>query len=54
MVAHRLSTVRNADQIIVLDRGCIVESGKHDALLRCDGLYAAMWAAQATDDPIPA
>ncbi|MGO3224333.1 MAG: ABC transporter ATP-binding protein [Halomonas sp.] len=54
MVAHRLSTVRNADQIIVLDRGCIVESGKHDALLRCDGLYAAMWAAQATDDPVPA
>lgn len=46
MVAHRLSTVRNADQIIVLDRGRVVESGRHDDLLRRGGLYAAMWAAQ--------
>lgn len=44
MVAHRLSTVRNADMIVVLDRGRAVEAGTHDDLLAAGGLYARMWA----------
>lgn len=39
MIAHRLKTVRNADQIIVLDKGKIVQQGKHDDLMRQDGIY---------------
>ena len=39
IIAHRLSTVRNADQIIVLDRGVIVEQGTHEALIEKEGLY---------------
>ncbi len=43
MIAHRLSTVVDADKICVLSNGRIVESGKHDALLERDGIYAHMW-----------
>ncbi len=43
MIAHRLSTVRKADQIFVIDGGKIVESGKHDALVRENSMYARMW-----------
>lgn len=39
VIAHRLSTVRNADQILVLDQGCIVESGKHEELMDLKGIY---------------
>ena len=39
MIAHRLKTVRNADQIIVVDKGKIVQKGKHDELLKQDGIY---------------
>lgn len=39
MIAHRLKTVRNADQIIVIDKGKIVQKGKHDQLMREDGIY---------------
>jgi ATP-binding cassette, subfamily B, bacterial MsbA len=42
VIAHRLSTVRDADQILVLERGRIVETGGHNALLRKGGLYAEM------------
>jgi ATP-binding cassette subfamily C protein len=42
VVAHRLSTIRNADRIIVLDEGRVAESGTFDELLENDGLFAAM------------
>jgi ATP-binding cassette, subfamily B, bacterial len=43
-IAHRLSTVRDADQIVVLDHGRVHEQGTHDALLASDGRYAALAA----------
>lgn len=43
MIAHRMTTVRNADRIFVLKDGRIEESGTHDALVAADGLYAKMW-----------
>ncbi|MPM33336.1 Lipid A export ATP-binding/permease protein MsbA [bioreactor metagenome] len=43
MIAHRLTTVRDADQILVLSDGSLIERGKHDDLLAQCGLYAAMW-----------
>jgi len=46
VIAHRLSTVRNADHIYVIDRGLVVEDGHHDDLLDRDGLYAALWKVQ--------
>ena len=39
MIAHRLKTVRNADQIVVVDQGKIVQKGKHDELMKQDGIY---------------
>ena len=46
VIAHRLSTVVEADQILVLEAGRIVERGRHDALLAARGAYAAMWERQ--------
>jgi ATP-binding cassette subfamily B protein len=46
VIAHRLSTVVNADEIIVLEKGEIVERGSHAVLLERDGIYAAMWNRQ--------
>lgn len=48
MVAHRLSTVVEANMIYVLDQGKIVESGSHQALLESKGIYANLWQAQST------
>lgn len=45
-IAHRLSTVVDADQILVLDNGAIIERGSHQQLLAADGAYAALWRAQ--------
>ncbi|MGS4884345.1 ABCB family ABC transporter ATP-binding protein/permease [Roseibium sp. MB-4] len=50
VIAHRLSTVVNADQIIVLEAGEIAERGTHSELLTNDGLYASMWARQREAD----
>jgi len=49
VVAHRLSTVRHADAIHVLEHGRIIESGTHDALLARNGAYAALWRLQTGD-----
>jgi ABC-type multidrug transport system ATPase subunit len=46
VIAHRLSTIVGADEIIVLDRGMIVERGTHHELLAAGGLYASMWNRQ--------
>ena len=50
VIAHRLSTVVNADEIIVLDKGVIVERGTHTQLLGADGTYAALWNRQRQVD----
>ncbi len=47
VIAHRLSTIRKMDELIVLDRGRIVEKGSHDALLEQGGMYASLWAHQS-------
>ncbi|MEB3362556.1 MAG: ABC transporter ATP-binding protein [Synechococcaceae cyanobacterium] len=47
VIAHRLSTVRHADRIIVMDHGRIIESGRHEELLARSGAYAGLWRVQA-------
>lgn len=53
VVAHRLSTVRHADRIWVLDRGRITEAGTHDDLVARDGAYAALWKVQTGEAASP-
>jgi ABC-type multidrug transport system fused ATPase/permease subunit len=46
IVAHRLSTIKNADRILVMDKGKIAEQGKHEELLAAGGLYAELYSRQ--------
>lgn len=53
MIAHRLSTVRNADRIYVIDAGRVVEEGDHAGLVAQGGLYARLARAQNLDVAMP-
>lgn len=53
LIAHRLSTVKNADRIYVIDKGRVVETGSHAELVRAGGLYARLAKAQDLDHPAP-
>jgi ATP-binding cassette subfamily B protein len=55
VIAHRLSTVRDADQIVVIDEGRVVEQGSHDELVAANGLYADLYRTQfaVADSPAP-
>ena len=46
VIAHRLSTVRHADRIVVLDQGAVAEDGAHETLIQQNGIYAKLWAVQ--------
>jgi len=48
VIAHRLSTVKQADQILVVENGRIMEKGGHEELLALGGRYAEMWSLQAS------
>jgi ATP-binding cassette subfamily B protein len=52
LIAHRLSTIMHADRIYVLEKGQIVESGKHKELLEEKGLYYAMWRQQIGENTL--
>ena len=49
MIAHRLSTVSNADQIVFLENGRIVEMGNHEQLIRTKGRYSSLWSLQKSE-----
>ena len=52
VIAHRLSTVRHADKIWVLEAGRVAEAGTHEELVEAGGLYAALWRVQ-TGEAVP-
>lgn len=52
VIAHRLTTIRHADIICVMDAGRIVEQGSHEELIRLDGIYASLWKRSFLDDSL--
>ena len=54
IISHRISTVRDADQIVVLDAGRVVEKGRHDELIRLGGLYAELYKKQLLEEELAA
>ena len=52
LISHRISTVKNADQIIVLNDGSIVESGTHEQLLEYNGIYAGIYETQLLQEEL--
>jgi ABC-type bacteriocin/lantibiotic exporter with double-glycine peptidase domain len=53
VIAHRLSTVRNADRVLVMDRGAIVEQGTHEDLIETNGFYAQLVQSQLSQGKEP-
>ena len=47
VIAHRLASICGVDQIVVLDQGRVIESGRHEQLLQANGAYARLWRASA-------
>ena len=54
IISHRISTVRDADQIVVLDAGRVVEKGRHDELIRLGGHYAELYKKQLLEEELAA
>jgi ATP-binding cassette subfamily B protein len=54
IVSHRVSTVRHADLILVLERGRVIERGTHDDLVRLDGFYAELYRKQLLEEELAA
>lgn len=52
IVAHKLSAVQHADEILYMERGCVKERGTHEELLALDGVYAALWAQQQGEEGV--
>ena len=52
-VAHRLSTIRNAEEVLVMVDGCVVERGAHDVLVDSGGVYADLWNVQSGQSDAP-
>ena len=52
IISHRISAVREADEILVLDEGAIIERGNHDELIRRGGVYAELWQQQRLSEEL--